>query len=162
MSPYVNKNIERYLVLDWTDDSIRVLKNRPEMNPGEIPVKVNLKVKVPKNKIPEINEEVELDQTRMEDLETEEIPYEEMKKQQKEKVEEKVKSILEDVDKIPIEELWERSTREVYFEDREVFSDIIDKYNERDLLDIVRKNRNGKDIIVSKIVSVDELLKEEK
>lgn len=60
MQEYKTKTLKGYLVINWTNDDIRLRKTTPNVNPTEMALELSIDVKVPKKTIPEISHTIEI------------------------------------------------------------------------------------------------------
>lgn len=165
---YKEKKIEGYLVIEWPKKGtrakdIRFLKNKPEFNPREFAIKVNLNLKIPKKEFPEIDTDVKIQRGRVENVDTNEIDFEDEIDNLKGEMKKTITEMLSEVDKIsrrvlfldlkeePVisggeeEDLYEELFDEVLFElEGEEFIE----YENEDEKEIILSNLQGLEDVV--------------
>lgn len=65
------KNFKGYVVLNWKSGQLRVTKSNPQkrLKPTEIPIEVNMKVKIPDNPpLTKIDGEIEITGTKVKEI----------------------------------------------------------------------------------------------
>jgi len=75
MTEIKSKRFETYLIINWKNNSMRLIKKKPtrELGPFELPIHVDLKIILPKFQEVSVKGEVEIPQTRVEGIVIESI-----------------------------------------------------------------------------------------